>query len=92
MIHGIDNRKTSGDTSSTGVYIHKDIFLWVFGLQKEQLGHDKAGHMIFDRASHEDNPLFKKTWVNVKGSLTLGGFLNYHWDEEVINFWFCFHK
>jgi hypothetical protein len=44
-----------------------DFLLGIFRLQEQQLGGQKAGAIVLDRAGDEDQPLLEQAGIDVEG-------------------------
>src|SRR3989337_3868835 len=67
--------------SSRGIKIEKNFLVRIFRLQIKHLRHYQIGYVIVDGRSEEDDPVFKKTGVDVKSPLPSAILLHYHRDK-----------
>lgn len=80
VVHGVCNRKAGGDVPTGGVDVERDVFLWIFGSQKEELGDYKVRHMVINRAAEKHDALLEKARVDVIGALAHVRLLDDHRD------------
>ena len=46
-----------------------NVLVGIFGLEVQQLRHDKVGHLVFDRTDDENESVLEKPRINVVGPL-----------------------
>ncbi len=46
-----------------------DVLLGVIHLQKKQLSHNRAGYLIIDWRTNENNPVLQETGIDIHGLL-----------------------
>ena len=73
-LHRIVNCQSGINFSTRRIDVHDDIFLRIFLFQIEHLRYDRIDHRTMYLLSHENNSIFKESWVNIVSSFSIFGF------------------
>jgi hypothetical protein len=53
-----------------------DVLVRILGFEEQELGDDQVGHVVFDLADAEDDPLFQQPRIDIVGTLAACGLLD----------------
>ena len=60
ILHGVIDRHSGTDLTTRTVYIEINILIRLIRFQKQQLGDNQVGHMIFNGASYKNDSVFEQ--------------------------------
>ena len=77
-MHGVVNGHPGGNRAARTVYVQKDVFVRVFGFEKEHLGDGQVRDLIVDRRADEDDAVLEKAGEDVVRALAAIGLFDDH--------------
>ena len=82
VLHTIVDGESCGDGATGGIDIQVDIFIGIFGFEKEHLSDDQVGHIVIDRRAEEDDAVFEQAGVDIVRAFPSVRLLNDKWDQR----------
>jgi len=78
VLDGVVNSKARRHDAARRVYVNGDILVRVFVLKENELRHDEVGNGFVNFLCKENNALFKQPGIDVVGTFTATGLLDYY--------------
>lgn len=83
VVHRVQNGEASGDVAAGGVDIERDVFVGVFGSEKEELRNDEIRDITIDGAAQKDDALLEEAAIDIVGAFAERRFFDDHRDEHI---------
>src|SRR5512133_3362122 len=80
VAHRVEDRHTGCNHAAGGINVEMDVFISVFGFEKQKLGDNQVGDVIIDATTQKNYAFFEQARIYVILALTASGLLNYYRD------------
>src|SRR5690606_20131662 len=84
LAHGVVDRKAGIDHTTRRVDVHLDLFVGIFPVEVQQLGHDQVGDLIVDPGAQKHDAFLEQQGVDIVGTFPAPAGFNDHRDQTII--------